>query len=126
MCNIRNLFSLFSLKLTLTFFFKYLSEELDVSDLAESIVLLFQNKARHEGANDNLCAAMDELSNALNTQQVQSLMKDFEREHSDNPNFKLWSSYIVSVHSVYKQTVFYGLCLKIKYILSYLILYEHG
>ena len=28
----------------------------------------------------------------------------------------------VSVHSVYKQTVFYGLCLKIKYILSYLIL----
>ena len=28
----------------------------------------------------------------------------------------------VSVHSVYKQTVFYLLCLKIKYILSYLIL----
>ena len=28
----------------------------------------------------------------------------------------------VSVHSAYIQTVFYGLCLKIKYILSYLIL----
>ena len=81
-----------------TFFFKkYLSEELDVSDLAESIVQLFQNKARNEGANDNLWAAMDELSNALNTQQVQSLMKDFEREHSDNPNFKLWSSYMSMV-----------------------------
>ena len=40
---------------------------------------------------------MDELSNALNTQQVQSLMKDFEREHSDNPNFKLWSSYMSMV-----------------------------
>ena len=37
-----------------TFFLKYLSEELDVSDLAESIVLLFQNKARNEGVNDNL------------------------------------------------------------------------
>ena len=70
---------------------KNLSEELDVSDLAKSIVLLFQNKARNEGANENLCAAMDELSNAMNTEQVQSLMKDFEREHSDNPNFKLWS-----------------------------------
>ena len=32
----------------------------------------------------------------------------------------------VSVHSVYIQTVFYGLCLKIKYILSYLLSYNHG
>ena len=78
-------------------FFKYLSEEVDVSDLAESIVLLFQNKARNEGANDNLCVAMDELLNALNPQQMQSMMKDFEREHSDNPNFKLWSSYMSMV-----------------------------
>ena len=80
-----------------TCFLKYLSEEVDVSELAESIVLLFQNKAKNEGANDNICAAMDELSNALNTQQVQSLMKDLEREHSDNPNFKLWSSYMSMV-----------------------------
>ena len=38
-----------------------LSEELDVSDFAKSIVLLFQNKTRNEGANEHLCATMDEL-----------------------------------------------------------------
>ena len=25
------------------------------------------------------------------------ILKDFEREHSDNPNFKLWSSYMSMV-----------------------------
>ena len=70
MCNIRFFFIFLEIDICscATFFLKYLSEELDVSDLAESIVLLFQNKARNEGANDNLCAVMDELSNALNTQ----------------------------------------------------------
>ena len=66
------------------FFKKYLSEELDASDLAESIVLLFQNKARSEGANDYLCAAMDELSNALNTQQVQSLIVNGHRKQQQS------------------------------------------
>ena len=62
-----------------------LSEEIDVSNFAESIALSFQNKARNEGANENLCGAMHELANTMNTEQVQNLMKDFEREHSDNP-----------------------------------------
>ena len=44
-----------------------------------------------QGVKQILKERKDEL---FKQEQVQSLMKDFEREHSDNPNFKLWSSYM--------------------------------
>ena len=44
-----------------------------------------------QGVKQILKERKDEL---FKQEWVQSLMKDFEREHSDNPNFKLWSSYM--------------------------------
>ena len=52
------------------------------------------NNADHTA---KLCTAIDQLSDALRTKEVEYLMEEFDQAHSDNPNFMLWSTYISMV-----------------------------
>ena len=44
-----------------------------------------------------LCIAIDHLSDALRSEEIESLMQDFYQAHSDNPNFIFWSAYMSMV-----------------------------
>ena len=57
-------------------------------------VLKNHNNVDHRA---KLCTAVDQLSDALHSEEVDSLMEEFDHVHSDNPNFMLWSSYMSMV-----------------------------
>jgi len=41
-----------------------------------------------------LYTAIDNMSDALRSEEVESLMVEFDQAHSDNPNLILWSDYM--------------------------------
>ena len=54
-------------------------------------VLKKHNNADHRA---KLYNAIDQLPDALRSEEVEILMEEFDQAHSDNPNFMLWSTYM--------------------------------
>ena len=44
-----------------------------------------------------LCDAVDLLSDVFSNQNVRDLLEEFDNAHSQNPNFRLWTSYMQMV-----------------------------
>ena len=59
-------------------------------------VILGQVLKKHNNADHRaqLCTAIDQLSDVLRSEEVESLKEEFYQAHSDTPNFMLWSTYI--------------------------------
>jgi len=57
-------------------------------------VLKKHNNVDHR---EKLCTAIDQLSDALRSEEVESLIEEFDQAHSDIPNFMLWSTYMSMV-----------------------------
>lgn len=70
-------------------------DEADVKVAVGKVVQHFQEREKAQA--EVLCTAVEGLINTLQTGAVQGLLESFEKEHSSNPNFTLWSTYMKMV-----------------------------
>jgi len=67
-----------------------------VEEFAQSVGHVFKkhNNADHR---EKLCTAIDYLSYALRSEELESFMEEFDQVHCDNQNIMLWSTYMSMV-----------------------------
>ena len=64
-----------------------------VKDFAQSVGQVFK-KHKHADHGAKLCTAMDCLSDALHSENVECPMEEFDQSNCDNQTFMFWSAYM--------------------------------
>ena len=68
----------------------------EVKELAQNVSKLFKER-RGDNFRVDLQTAVNQLTDVLSSEKIQDFMEKFEKAHSSNPNFKLWSTYMEMV-----------------------------
>lgn len=69
--------------------------ELDIKSLAHKVSNVFQE--RDDSDREELCNAVDQLSDVCSSEHVRDLMEELDNTYSGNLNFRLWTSYMEMV-----------------------------
>ena len=68
-------------------------DEVNVAKPAQNVVKLLQTKCGYHTVGPR-CGAVEPLSHILGSDHVQGLLTTFAYTHCDNPNFRMWSTYM--------------------------------